>query len=189
MEARGGGVTFADLINRTYKDQAIFFLNAFWPEVGNQAEDVWRRHTKMVELDLQKGADGNDLDEFNAHRFLEFFEETKTVVGLREILREHGLDRKKRMSFIEYLLVKYGQHVRELLSRPQEIVGGGNAGNRPPSEEMLKATQALAAVKEEINKIEREKAALEAASQGTGVKAMVCILSLAKLIINGRGLV
>ena len=184
MERRGGNnnVTFADLLARNYKDQAVFFLNAYWTDVGTDAEKVWIRHAKFVELDLQKGAEGSDLDEFNAHRFLETFDETKTVIGLREILAEHGIDRKKRMSMIEYLLVKFSKHVQDLLSRPQEIAGGAGASAHAPSEDLLKAQAALQAVRAEIDKIEREKAQLEAAAQGTGVKAMQAKNQLSQLL-------
>jgi len=133
MEAKKD-VTFADVLAKDYKGQAIFFLNAFWTEVGSEAESVWQRHAKFVALDTEKGAAGSDLDEFNAHRLLESFGETKTVAGLRELLREHSIDRHKRMALIEYLLVHFSKHIGELLSRPQELVGGASAAVAVPSE-------------------------------------------------------
>ncbi len=110
---------FAAVIAKTYKEQAVFFLNAFWPEYSGEGEQVWKYVQKFVELDQAKGKEGNDLDEFNSHRFLEFWNETATVQKMREMLRELNLDRHKRMSLIEYLLVKYKQTVKVLLSRPQ----------------------------------------------------------------------
>ncbi|KAL6050244.1 putative Actin bundling protein [Balamuthia mandrillaris] len=178
--SRGGDLTtdFKAVIAKTYKDQAIFFLNAFWPELGAaEAENVWKYEHKFEELDLEKKKEGNDLDEFNAHRFLEFWGETKTVVALRELLSELRLDRKKRMSLVEYLLVKYNQSVQELLSRPQ-LEGGALV----VSEEMLKAQAALEAVNQEIQKIESRKEELEAASAGSGVKAMQAKNELAQLL-------
>ena len=53
---------------------------------------------KMAELDQDRKGEGSDLNEFSAHRFLEFWQETATVIKLRELLRDLGLDHKKRMS-------------------------------------------------------------------------------------------
>jgi len=33
---------FKTVTAKNYKDQAIFFLNAFWPEHGKDAEDIWK---------------------------------------------------------------------------------------------------------------------------------------------------
>lgn len=93
------------------------------------------------------------------------------MVRLRELLRDLGLDRKKRMSLIEYLVVKYRVTIRELISRPQ----GTNV-------ELARAQQALAAAQEEINKIETRKAQLEAAANGAGIKAMQAKNELAQLL-------
>ncbi len=40
---------------------------------------MWSFVHKAVELDEAKRAEGSDLDEFQAHRFLEHFKETLTV--------------------------------------------------------------------------------------------------------------
>jgi hypothetical protein len=40
---------------------------------------VWSFVNKCSELDEAKRAEGTDLDEFQAHRFLEHFKETMTV--------------------------------------------------------------------------------------------------------------
>lgn len=125
----------------------------------------------MAELDQQNRANGNDLDEFSAHRFLEFWQETATVIKLREILRNLGLDRKKRMSLIEYLVVKYELDVHDLVTRPQ----GSNV-------ELARAQAALAACQQEINKIEERKAKLEAASEAPGIKGMQAKNELAQLL-------
>eukprot|EP01088_Endostelium_zonatum_P016844 TRINITY_DN4715_c0_g1_i1.p1 TRINITY_DN4715_c0_g1~~TRINITY_DN4715_c0_g1_i1.p1 ORF type:complete len:227 (-),score=59.88 TRINITY_DN4715_c0_g1_i1:52-732(-) len=162
---------FVSVINRRYKDQATFFLNAFWPEYSKNAEEVWKNVQKMVELDTAKGGEGNDLDEFSSHRFLEAFGDTLSVNKMREVLRELHIDRKKRMSLIEYLVVKYKQDVKTLLARPQ----GTN-------EDLIKAQQALENVQKEIDKIENQKKTLEAASQGTGVKANSAKNELAQLL-------
>eukprot|EP01087_Luapelamoeba_hula_P009793 TRINITY_DN255_c0_g1_i2.p1 TRINITY_DN255_c0_g1~~TRINITY_DN255_c0_g1_i2.p1 ORF type:complete len:230 (+),score=61.25 TRINITY_DN255_c0_g1_i2:72-761(+) len=162
---------FSEVIAKTYKEQAIFFLNAFWPEFHADAERVWAYVQKMAELDQNKGKEGNELDEFSSHRFLEFWQETATVMRLRDMLRDLGLNRNKKMSLIEYLVVKYRQTVQELLRRPQ----GTN-------EELVKAQRALDAVNTEIQKIETRKRELEQASGGTGIRAMQAKNELAQLL-------
>ena len=42
----------------------------------------------MVELDEARGSAGSELDEMNAHRFLESMDETLTVREMRNVLRD-----------------------------------------------------------------------------------------------------
>ena len=45
------------------------FLNAFWTSFGEQqAEKIWDYCHKCADLDLEKKAEGCELDELNAHR-------------------------------------------------------------------------------------------------------------------------
>ena len=74
---------------------------------------------QFVELDIQKKAEGSDLDEFNAHRFLEKVQETKTVKELREQLKAIDLDFNKRMAMLEYCLFRYKKSVSDFVSKPQ----------------------------------------------------------------------
>lgn len=62
---------FKKVTAKTYEDQGKFFLNAFWKEYSEEAENIWSYAQKIIALDTQKGKQGSDLDEFNAHRFLE----------------------------------------------------------------------------------------------------------------------
>jgi len=94
-----------------------------------------------------------------------------TVIAMREALRQIDLDNNKRMSTIEYLLWKYKQTVKELLSRPQGT-----------SEDLIKAQQALDDVNNEIAKIEATKADLESKAGGSGVKAMQAKNELEQLL-------
>eukprot|EP01136_Pigoraptor_vietnamica_P005187 Opistho-1_new@36447 len=135
---------FKAVTSKSCVDQAKFFLNAFWKEYSNDAETIWVYVHKFAALD-NKGKATQDLDEFNAHRFLEQVGETLRVVELRDTLRAIDLDFNKRMALIEYLLFKYKQSIKELLSRPQGM-----------NEELMKAQQALEAVQQEITNIEIE---------------------------------
>jgi hypothetical protein len=76
----------AQLAARPYKDQAVWFLNAFWDQLQakGEAEKLWSFVHKAAELDLERKADGTELDEFQAHRFLEHFKETMTVQAMRD---------------------------------------------------------------------------------------------------------
>jgi hypothetical protein len=162
---------FKQVTAKTYPDQAVFFLNAFWPELSGEAETIWGYLQRIITLDTQKGKQGCDLDEFSAHRFLEQSGETKRVVELRESLREIDKDFNKRMALVEFLLFRYKQSIKELLARPQ----GTN-------EELARAQEALRAVQAEIDKIEAKKKDLTAKSNAGGVKGMQAKNELEQLI-------
>jgi len=151
--------------------KAFFFLNAFWAECGKDAEGIWQWAQSFKKLDNTKGAEGNDLDEFWSHKFLESVGNTLTVIEMRNALKEIDVDNNKRMSLLEYLIYRYKQTVKELLSRPQ----GTN-------EDLIKAQEALQTVQSEINKIETKKAELEEKSSGEGVKAMQAKNELEQLL-------
>jgi len=104
---------------RPYAEQAKAFLNAYWKDRQGDAESIWKWYHKFVELDLQKGKEGLDLDEFNAHRFLESLGETKTVKEMRESIIQSDLDFNKRLALIEYCLWKFKYKVEDFVSRPQ----------------------------------------------------------------------
>jgi hypothetical protein len=162
---------FNEVTTKKYADQAIFFLNAFWVEAGEKAEQVWTYWQKFVELDkLQWGAlpegkkdeewkEGSSLDEFWSHKYLESFGKVLTALKFREEFKKIDVNFDKRMALIEFLLWDHKQTVEELMKRPQ----GTN-------EELVKAQAALAAVQAEIKKIEDKKTKLEAAMQAGGVK-------------------
>jgi len=95
-----------------------------------------------------------------------------TVIQMREVLKEIDLDNNRRISLLEYCLYKFKQTIKELLKRPQGM-----------NEELAKAQQALAAVQAEIEKIEKKKSELEAASRGGGVKAMQAKNELSQLLV------
>jgi len=114
MELTGSNDTqkLASLCAHSYKDQAIWFLNAFWDAFASeQAEAVWQFASTCGTLDFDRKDSGNALDELNAHRFLEQLGETLTVMALRERLRQTGAiaasDRPKEVPLTHYLLFKF----------------------------------------------------------------------------------
>jgi len=143
-----------------YKDQACFFLNAYWSELSDEADTCWKYVKKFNELDLKKQDEGVSLDEFESARFLEYFGQAMTVIERRNALKEIDVDTDNKMSLLEYVVWKYKLDIDVLMSRPQ----GTN-------EELKKAEVALREVQVEINSIEKQKNHLEEAAKGQGVKA------------------
>jgi len=87
-----------ELAKLTYPQQAVWFLNGFWHEYDQQAELMWNWVEKLAKFDLQNGVNGNGLDEVNAHRFLESFNETMTVQEMRTKMRGTGALEAKFLS-------------------------------------------------------------------------------------------
>lgn len=108
------------LNNKTYGEQAQWFLNAFWKKIYGSNEEgrkrVWAYAHTMIELDCQKGKNGSDLNEFDAHRFLEKHETTMTVKEMREMLKEIDIDFNKRVSLTEFLITKEKQDWKVLVN-------------------------------------------------------------------------
>jgi len=109
------------LCARKYKEQSIWFLNAYWHKLEKEAENLWNYSAKMASLDLQKGADGNEVDEMNMHRFLEHFKETQTVAEMRDSLRSTGAitGNIKNFPVTFYYLFKYKSDWHQLVNASQ----------------------------------------------------------------------
>jgi len=129
---------FREFTSTHYIDQAKAFLNAYWHDVEGDAEYVWEWTHQFIALDVEKGKEGCDLDEFNAHRFLEKLGETKTIRDLRDELREIDMDFNKRMAIIEYLLYRYKKTISDFVRRPQ----GGNSEEIAHAQHNLEVAQA-----------------------------------------------
>jgi len=170
---------------RDFKNQAIFFLNAFWPECQEEkAEQVWKFVEKFREYDKEYykalpenkkqehgEGEGKDLDEFWTHKALEFFGKPMSVVEFRGEFKKIDVNFDKRVSMVEYCLYWFEQNVKTLMERPQ----GTN-------EELEKAQVALDAANAEIQRIEKEKTRLEKLAEGTSVKANSAKAELAALL-------
>jgi len=129
----------ADLCSKNYKAQAVWFLNAFWNDFASkEAENIWLYKHKHDELDLQKRADGNELDELNAHRFLEQINSTMTVPELRNYIRTIGVDRVKYIPLVHYLLARYKADLHKLVTASQ----GDNQEEVTKAQNLLDEAQA-----------------------------------------------
>lgn len=83
-----------------------------------ESENIWKFWSKFVELDDKK-KDGNCLDEFEAHRFLESLNEAMSVVEMRKKLREIDVNSDGQTSMIEYLIFRYNFTVEQAVNAPQ----------------------------------------------------------------------
>jgi len=137
---------FSELTRKKYMDQAIWFLNGFWKdEAEKEAENIWNCAQKFIQLDSRK-KEGNELDEFWSHKFLESLGETLTVIALREKLRKIDLDANGKMALLEYLCFKYSKTIPVVLNAPQ----GDN------TEELEKAQRELQAVQDALESVQRK---------------------------------
>ena|SRR3990167_114813 len=105
---------------KTHKEQIEWFLNAYWSELGEaNTEKMWQWNLKCSELDLQNHENGNGLDELNAHRFLEFFNEPMTVREMRDSLRSSGAIEAslRTVPITHIILFKYKLDWKDLVNR------------------------------------------------------------------------
>lgn len=81
--------SFHEIKQKMYKDQAIYFLNAYKDNYNlEKCEAVWQMHKKCAELDDLK-EDGNCLsNEVSAHRVLEYSGSPATTTDLRNFLMQ-----------------------------------------------------------------------------------------------------
>jgi predicted nucleic acid-binding Zn-ribbon protein len=143
-----------------YADQAKWFLNGFWTEgAEKETENVWKCAQKFIELDAKK-AEGNELDEFWSHKFLEFLGETLTVIQLREKLRKIDMDANGKMALLEYLLFKYNKPIKDVVTAPQgDNQDEVNAAQSAVQEAQSAFTDLSQKLEEQTNALEEQKRA------------------------------
>ncbi|ELR19331.1 uncharacterized protein ACA1_265360 [Acanthamoeba castellanii str. Neff] len=128
------------LCQKTHKEQAVWFLNAFWETFAQaEAENVWKVVHKCFELDAA-GKEGSQLDELQAHRLLEYCQDTHTVATLREKLRASGAieGTPKKVPLTHILVTKHGVDWHALIHAPQ-----GSREEVVKAEQMFSSVQAL----------------------------------------------
>jgi len=133
------------LSNKTYKEQAVWFLNAYWDKFSSESEKIWDYVHGMVLIDHEKKAEGSALDEAQAHRFLEKFDETMTVAAMREKLRSTGAigAKIKLVPLIHMLIFKYNVDWKYLVNAPQ-----GNQEEIAKAQALLDEVQAAFQISE-----------------------------------------
>jgi len=162
LEGRSDQEKLATLGDKIYKEQAVWFLNAFWKKFAEQqAEKIWGNVQMMAQLDTVKKAHGTALDEFMAHHFLEKNEETLTVQKMREQLREVGIDKVRLVPLVHYLIFKYKADWHYLVNAPQ-----GNQEEIAKAQRMLDEVQAaLAQAQQREEEAKRDEASSKRAAQ------------------------
>jgi len=160
-----------DLCKKTYKEQAVWFLNAFWDTKESEAEKLWDYVQKLNELDLEHHEEGSALDEMKAHVFLEKFDETLTVREMRAKLRSTGAigetERPKAVPLTHYLLYKYNVDWHQLVDETRQ---GSNKEELEKAEKMLAEVQAAFKESEAKAGVARQKF-VEAQSAENAAKA------------------
>jgi len=156
---------FADIVKQKHTGQCQFFLNAFWNDCKDKAEDIWGYFHKMKELDKQQfnanvtagkasgeWAEGDKLDEFWSHKFLEGIGKTMTIVDFRNEFKKIDQNFDKAMGMAEFLVWYYKFTVEELMARPQ----GGASEELERAQEMLRQVEtAFKAAQDALDKAAR----------------------------------
>jgi len=159
---------FRKVTSQNYKDQAIFYLNAFWTEGAEaEAESVWAAVKDFISVDHRKGKNGNELDEVLSHHYLQKIGRTLTAIELRNELRKIDLDANGEMALCEYLLFLHKRDVLKCVNNPQ----GGEAN----PEEIRAAQAQLEALNQAFDDLQtklEEQKALEAASKKASADAV-----------------
>jgi len=149
-----------ELCGKSFKEQAVWFLNAYWGKYGeSEAENLWRAVELCNECDINNNG---VLDELESHVFLEKSKEEMTVMAMRKALRESGAieqsERPKTVPLTHYLLFKYGIDWHTLVNAAQ----GDNQEEIEKAQRLLESAQAAV---EEARQREKEAKHAEAESK------------------------
>jgi len=151
--------TLKELGQLPYAKQCAFFINGMWTQgIEKDCNLIYTIYEKFVELD-KRGVSGNELDEFDAHRLLEAFDETLTVKDMRETMKLIDQDFNAMMSTIEYLTFKFGKTVKDVCESPQ----GDNTKAIEAAQRKLQ--QVMDALAEVETKLEASKQAVAEATE------------------------
>jgi len=131
---------WTSVVNKTHTEQAIWWLNGFWRELEDEAEAMWDMVHIMIAIECGKEKrygklkweekEGNDLDQFQSHRFLEKMGCTLTATELTQKVRKLDFDKNKRLALSEYLCDKYNKTVQQVAEAPQGGQAAQDALNR-----------------------------------------------------------
>jgi len=171
LSGRSDDDKLANLGSKPYKDQAVWFLNAYWRQYGERdSEKIWGYAHLMGELDTTRKMAGNGLDEFMAHHFLEKNDETLTVQKMREELRKVGIEKVKLVPLIHFLIFRYSVDWHWMVNAPQ-----GNQEEIAKAQRMLDEVLVLLA---EAQRKEDEARRDEAAAKRAADEAHAAKLEL-----------
>lgn len=197
---------FNEVANKPFSQQAVAFLNAYWPEVSSQAEFIFNVAWEVIKYaDMNcKGIsliyqyeEGNDLDFDIGLYFYEqlckFVEQPKNAKWAADefamsqpymmtaIKRKQELREKVDVNFDGRIsMLEYLLYQYKEVANPADfcVRSMGNSEEHP---EIRKARLALEEVNKRIRAYEAEKARLEEASKLPGVKGLKAKNELAQL--------
>lgn len=194
---------FNEVCQRTFSEQAVFVLNAFYEELKDNLDFIYEvawESIKKVDMDhrnikyIHLYEEGCDLDFDMALRLFEvifkYCEEPKNasyvsrfpasvpkdltaITRKKEIRDTVDVNFDGRVSFVEYILYQYNLSPKDLMDRSTKV--------EIKNEALEKAMSALAEVNKKIQEYEAEKARLEELSQQPGVKGLTAKNQLAQL--------
>jgi len=196
---------FTEVCHRPFSQQAVAFLNAYWAEVGDQADFIFGMAWETIKFaDMHaKGIsyvhlyeEGCDLD-FNIglyfyEKLCQRLEEGKewapfkaftksqpemmTAIKRKQELRDKvDVNFDGRISFLEYLLYQYKDYANPADFTKRSMRGGDE------HPEIRAARLALEEVNKRIRAYEAEKARLEEEAQQPGVRGLKAKNQLAQL--------
>ncbi|GAB5358175.1 hypothetical protein AAMO2058_000436200 [Amorphochlora amoebiformis] len=160
-----------ELSAKKYADQAVAFMNVYWDKFYKNEkarEELWTWTNIFIKLDKKKEK-GCELNEFDAHRFLEQIDETLSVKDMREFLRSVDIDFNKMVSLTEYLVSKFKVDWKVYINTPIGM-------DEKRQKELQDARNAVIQAKEKAEnamaeKKNSDKAAAEAKAAAEEVKA------------------
>lgn len=187
---------FTEMNKKSFTEQAIEYLNAYWDEIGDQAEFVFSvAHRIFTEADMHrqgitliyKYEEGSSVD---YPTYLYFYEklckfvqknpewrqgqyeksavyDVKTAIKHKKELQEKvDVNFDGAISFLEFLLYQYN-----MFSNPAQFMARARAaGEEHPA--IIAARLALEKVNERIKAYEAERARLEEGAKLPGVKGL-----------------
>jgi len=164
-----------ELCKKPFERQAKHFINAFWDRsstkhkpFGENQEECERIFTWSHEFaKLDKGKRGNELDEFEAHQFLEKCVGALTVHDMRSALKAIDIDFNRMMSLTEFLIFHYALQEKDWVYLVNWAPGMSVAQRRlieAAQAQMSEAKEKLAVSREMLEK-SQESAAVAAKEQ------------------------
>ena len=160
-----------ELCKKPFERQAKHFINAFWDRAtanhkpfGEHQEECERIFTWSQEFaQFDKGKRGNELDEFEAHQFLEKCVGALTVHDMRSALKAIDIDFNRMMSLTEFLIFHYSLQEKDWVYLVNWAPGMSIAQRRlieAAQAQMASAREKLAVSREMLEK--SQQAALSA---------------------------
>lgn len=161
--------------------QTKYFLREFVGEFSGKFDDVLSLSEEFM---VAAGGGARDsvqeLDEQQAHIFLEQHDAAMTVKDMRDALKAIDIDMNKKVAFIEYMMFTYKKSLADLFAEKP-----GNLAH------LIQALEEAITMHEEVQAarqaVEDQMKELESvASSGTGVKAMKAKAELEQLRVRSQ---